>query len=212
MDEIFSCILSCLPLTLRRLLSRMQEGQGCFLSRLSEIRLRAGHQAALLLDGSNLLLPPVLSRAELAETLAALCGGSLYAYRESLRQGYLSAFGCRVGVAGRAVYEDGRVCGMADITSLCIRLPHVVPGAGDLAAKTLALLGFRAGLLVYSPPGGGKTTLLREMARTVSSGSYARRVALVDARGELYEPTFSPSCQIDVLRAYPLGEIGRAHV
>lgn len=206
MDEIFARILSCLPPALRQLLSRMKEGQGNFLSRLSEIRLRAGHQAALLLDGGNLLLPPVLSRAELADTLAALCGGSLYAHSESLRQGYLSAFGCRVGVAGRAVYDGGRVCGMADITSLCIRLPHAVPGAGDIAVKAFALLGGQAGLLIYSPPGGGKTTLLREFARTVSCGSCARRVALVDARGELYDPAFSPGCQVDVLRAYPLAE------
>lgn len=204
MDERFERILACLPPHLRKTLSHMREGQGDFLFRLSEIRLRAGHYAALTLDGDNLLLPLLISQEELSDTLAALCGGSLYAHSESLRQGYLSAFGCRVGVGGRAVYEGGRISGMAEVSSLCIRLGHTVPSAGRVAEEVFRRLSCRAGLLVYSPPGGGKTTLLREFARSISVGEAARRVAIVDARGELYDSDFPPACQVDVLRSYPL--------
>lgn len=204
MDERIEMMLACLPHPLRRALSRMREGQADWSARLSEIRLRAGHYVALVFDGENLALPISMSQAALNDTLAALCGGSLYAHSESLRQGYITAFGCRVGVAGRAVAEDGRIGAMADISSLCIRLPHSHPGAGAVAESVFRLLGCRAGLLVYSPPGGGKTTLLRELARSLSAGSAGRRVVLVDTRGELYDADFPPACQVDVLRGYPV--------
>ena len=198
-----ACI-ACLPQGVRQQLARMQEGQADFLARLSEIRLRAGHHAALLLDGENMLLPQVCTRTELAGTLDALVGGSLYAHSHSLRQGYLHACGCRIGVAGRAVWEDGSIIGVSDVTSLCIRIPHVVEGAGRVAEELFDRLGGRCGILVYSPPGVGKTTLLRELARSISCGATARRVTLVDARGELYDDSFSSACQVDVLRGYPL--------
>ena len=204
MVSYFERILSCLPAALRTTIAIMREGQTEFLSRLSEIRLLAGHYAVLTIDGGNLPLPLLFSREELEKTLSALCGDSLYAYSESLRQGFLFAFGCRVGVGGRAVYEGGQISGIAEISSLCIRLPHTVPGAGRVAEEVFRLLSCRAGLLIYSPPGGGKTTLLRELARAVSSGAQAKRVALIDARGELYDDDFPPACQVDVLRAYPL--------
>lgn len=93
---------------------------------------------------------------------------------------------------------------MAEISSLCIRWPHPVPGAGRVAESFFRCFHCRRGMLVYSPPGGGKTTLLREFARAISCGPAARRVALIDARGELYDEDFSPACQVDVLRGYSL--------
>lgn len=184
----------------------MDETQGGFEQRLSELRIRAGHNAALTLDGRNILLPTACTAAEVSESLAALCNGSLYAHSESLRRGFLSAFGYRVGVGGRAVTEEGVITGIADPTSLCIRIPHRIEGAGAVAHRLFRDLGCRAGILVYSPPGVGKTTLLRDLACSLSLGEGARRVALVDARGELYDPDAPPACQIDVLRGYPLAE------
>lgn len=200
----FFHILACLPPRLRQLLSRMREGQADLLWRLAEIRLRAGHQVALTLDGGNVPLPITMTEGDVTDTLAALCGGSLYAHGNALRGGYLSVHGCRIGVAGRAVYDERGVSGMAAVSSLCIRLPHSVPDAGRVAVETFRLLGCRRGLLIYSPPGGGKTTLLREFARTVSAGASACRTAIVDTRGELYDEAFPPACQVDVLRGYPL--------
>ncbi len=206
MKKQISALLDCLPSPLHRTLLRLARDQQDFYKRLSEVRLRQGHHAALVLDGENQLLPLICGAAEIKETLDRLCNGSLYLHRESMRQGYLSAFGCRVGLGGRAVIEHGMVEGISDVTSLCIRLPHTPPSSVAAARAVLAHMEIGGGLLIYSPPGGGKTTMLRELARALSCGSRARRVALVDSRGELYGPDFSSTCQIDVLRYYPLAQ------
>lgn len=206
MKEEFLRLLAALPPSVSRELFRMAEGQSDFEDRLSEIRLRARHNASVLLDGRSILLPAVLDGEQIGTTLTALCDGSVYTYDTSLAEGYLTAFGFRVGVGGRAVTEGGRVTGLADPTSLCIRIPHRIRGAGEGAARLFYSLGGRRGILVYSPPGVGKTTLLCDLARILSQGARAVRVALIDTRGELYDSTLPSACQIDVLRGYPLGK------
>ena len=206
MQENFEKLLDALPPSVVREIRRMADGQENFEQRLAEIRLRARHNASVTLDGRNILLPTVLDAEQVSATLGALCDGSVYAYDSSLAEGYLTAFGFRVGVGGRAVTEGGRVTGLASPTSLCIRIPHRVLGAGSEAARLFYALGGRHGILVYSPPGVGKTTLLSDLARTLSQGARAVRVALIDTRGELYDPTSPSACQIDVLRGYPLGK------
>lgn len=206
MQEGFSRLLAVLPPSVAHEIGRMAEGQADFEKRLSEIRLRVRHNASVVLDGRNILLPAVLDAEQVNATLTAFCDGSVYAYDASLAEGYLTAFGFRVGVGGRAVTEGGRVTGLADPTSLCIRIPHRIAGAGSEAARLFYALGGRRGILVYSPPGVGKTTLLCDLARILSQGPRAVRVVLVDTRGELYDPTLPAICQIDVLRGYPLGK------
>ncbi len=205
MPERYAPLLVCLPDGIRRELLALSSGYADFWERLFEIRLRAGHFVALTLDGRNLLLSSVLHPTELSTIFSNLCDNSVYAHAESLRQGYFSAYGCRVGVAGRAVWQDGCVVAMADLHSLCIRMPHRVAGAGAVAVRVFREMECRRGILVYSPPGIGKTTLLRDLAYTLSTGTDARRVAVVDTRGELYGADAPAACQIDVLLGYPQG-------
>ena len=58
-------------------------------------------------------------------------------------------------------------------------------------------------MLVYSPPGEGKTTLLRGVAAALASGAEAWRVAVIDSRGELGFSLDDASLCIDVLAGYP---------
>ncbi|MBQ8173824.1 MAG: stage III sporulation protein AA [Clostridia bacterium] len=199
-------LLACLPKHLYREITRMQETNADFWQRLEEIRLRAGHHAALTFDGRNCPLPIVLTKEEVAAAFADMCDRSVYAHAESLRAGYVSAFGFRVGVAGRIVVEGGRILTVTDVTSLSVRVPHHVPGAGEAAVRTFWDRHGKRGLLVYSPPGVGKTTLLRDVAYTLSRGERALRVALIDTRGELYGEEVPVACQLDVLRDCPIAE------
>lgn len=177
---------------------------------VEEIRLRAGRCATLTAGGRNISVPLVLSTAELTDTLTRLCGGSLYAYSQTINQGYISLpGGVRVGIAGRAVCEEGRVIGVYEIAGLCIRIPHRHGMMGDAVCRllrhTVSGDGAPHGVLIYAPPGEGKTTLLRAVAARMAGadGSPPLRTVVVDTRGELSFEMDDPGLCLDVLRGYP---------
>ena len=93
---------------------------------------------------------------------------------------------------------------MTDITSLNIRIPHRVRGAADGIYRLLERRGFADSLLVYSPPGVGKTTVLRELVEKLASGESAYNVAVVDSRCEL-AAGLDGTAAVDVLSSYPRG-------
>ena len=177
---------------------------------IEEIRLRAGRAATLTVAGRNMPVPMVLTSADLSSILTHLCGGSLYAYSQTINQGYITLpDGIRVGIAGRAVCEDGRVIGVYDIGGLCIRLPHRHGSMGEVVCRLLRRMasegGAPRGVLIYAPPGEGKTTLLRAVsARMAGADGHAPlRTVVIDTRGELSFEADDPRLCLDVLRGYP---------
>ncbi len=195
-------LTDCLPLALQRELVCLRRSIADFDERLSELRLRAGRASALTVGGECVSLMTQLTRADMDAMLGRFCRHSVYAYGDTLCEGYIRfSGGFRIGVAGCAVKEQGRVVGIKEVSSFCIRIAHAVPGAGRVAADTFRRLGGHCGLLIYSPPGVGKTTLLRDMADTLSRGRDALRVAVVDCRGEICGGT---GClgTVDVLEEY----------
>lgn len=150
-----------------------------------EFRLRAGRDASVLLpDGERTILAnrPV-TVSDLHTVLERATGASLHSAYESLRSGFVTTrTGCRVGVCGSAVCEGGSVRTLRDFSSLSIRIPRQCSGAADGIYGMLPHSPFPSVLLV-SPPGGGKTTLLRELIRRLSEDG--RRVCLADERGEV---------------------------
>lgn len=173
-------------------------------SPIEEIRLRAERCATLTVAGENLRLQTVLRGDELAELVTRFCGGSLYAHRDAIAQGFLSLpEGIRVGVCGRAAVENGRVVGIYDVTGLNIRLPCRVHRYGAEICRLLQVSG--ESVLIYAPPGEGKTTLLRGVAARMASGDRPRRVVVIDTRGELGFALEDPQLCLDVLLGYPRG-------
>ena len=177
---------------------------------VEEIRLRAGRQASLTVDGRNIMTSAILTEVDLAAILTRMCGGSLYAYSQTIHEGYITLpEGVRVGVAGRAVCEEGRIIGVCEITSLCIRLPHIHRAVGGEICRLLRGLnrGRTApqGILIYAPPGEGKTTLLRGVAVGLSGGDGLPplRTVAVDTRGELGFETEGRGLCLDILKGYP---------
>ncbi len=171
-----------------------------------EVRLRRDRRASITVGGENLPLSCILNGAEMDALLPALCEGSLYAHGETVCRGFLTLKGgIRVGICGRANTVDGRVLGVCEISSYAFRLPHAPPPLGGEICELLRTPR-REGVLLFAPPGIGKTTLLRAVAARMASGKHARRVAVVDTRGELCAGLEASALLLDLLSGYPRGD------
>lgn len=173
---------------------------------IEEIRLRAGARATLSTAHGNIFLKSSTSQKEISDILANMCGHSLYAYSDMINNGYVTLDGgIRVGVCGRAAVEGDRIIGVYGISSLNIRIPSDVREIGGEICRLLLEMTSSRGILIYSPPGVGKTTLLRSVARAMGSGDGAVRVAVIDTRCEIACFEDMRSLAIDVLSGYPKG-------
>ncbi len=167
-------LMSCLPRSVSEAVLKYNGDD------INEIRIHAGRFTSLTTSKGNYLTNVICSENDIRETVDEICGGSLHAYSETVRRGYIPFDGgVRIGVCGSV--SGGAV---RDITSLCIRIPRSVSGVGRSLCKQLIRVG--GGMLIYSPPGEGKTTLLRDIAICLSTPPYQRRVAVIDSRGEIY--------------------------
>lgn len=170
--------------------------------RLQEIRLRACLPLSILVDnreyfvdrqGRIVDIPGEAARPlpeELENLLGHLCKYSIYAFADEIRQGFLTVQGGhRVGLAGQVILDgEGRIKNMKYIRYLNIRIAHQIRGAADALMPCLYEDGQVMSTLLISPPGGGKTTMLRDIIRQVSDGTvYGRgiNVSVVDERSEI---------------------------
>ncbi len=153
------------------------------LTAAEEIRLRLGHAPTELVAGRE---TPLSSRAvterDINCVLERATGASLHTHINELREGYIFARGLRIGVCGAAAVQSGEVSAFRRVTSLNIRIPHEFSGNMDIAYNEMTR-GARKSVLIISPPGGGKTTALRELVRRLSNSG--ANVSVADERGEL---------------------------
>lgn len=127
--------------------------------------------------------------------LAGQC--SVYAVEEQIKRGFITAAnGERIGLAGEYVYEKGQPLTIRNITSLCIRVPHEVLNSGQ-AIFDLCMSDKLRSVLICSPPGLGKTTILRDLSRVISE-KYRKNVLICDERGEI--AICESEMQCDVLK------------
>lgn len=157
---------------------------------LTEVRLRAGQPIeARGAWGSELVGAPI-ERMELDELVLAMTGYSIYACEERIRQGFFTLpQGHRVGLSGQYASDKSGISALSGTLSMCIRIARAVEGAADGLMPRLVAGGVLQSALILSPPGMGKTTMLRDAARQLSQAGF--RVALADERGELAAPTAS---------------------
>lgn len=171
---------------------------------IEEIRLRRGQLCTLTSGGENIPLEIGASAEDMRRIFEDVCGGSVYAHADSIRKGYVTLEGgIRVGVVGRAATEDGRVTGVYDISALCFRLPRRILRVGEPVCELLRELDGTGGVLVFSPPGHGKTTLLRSVIAKMAGGESPLRVVVIDTREELCSFFSGESLCVDVLTGYP---------
>ena len=211
------------PLGLRGLLKTAVED----FEELQEIRLRVQAPVLLIYDNREYFLSRsgrmdrkrdsayIVSKEEMCETLEYVGGYSLYAFEEEMKQGYITiAGGHRVGIAGKVILDGGRVRSMKNISFINIRLSHQKKGCADRVLPYLWRGKSICHTLIISPPGCGKTTLLRDIIRQLSNGNETvsgMTVGVVDERSELagcYQgvPQNDLGMRTDVLDGCPKSE------
>lgn len=142
---------------------------------------------------------------EIASIINAVTGGSIYSYAEQIKSGFITGYhGVRIGLAGEYVMQNNYVNTIANITSLNIRIAHDIVNC----AKSICTEIFDkeiCSVLLFSKPGMGKTTKLRDIARFLSEEKHLN-VLIFDERSEIcgldwYGNGFQIGDRIDVIRS-----------
>lgn len=184
------------------------------MDRLSELRIRNGKPVRACYGGTYYYLCEsgvtkdraaafVAERNEAEKIVMRACDRSLYAVTDSVKRGYIPVpGGIRVGVCGSYVLTGTEVASVKDFSSVNIRIPHEVKGCAAALYSRLADGDGICNTLIISKPGGGKTTLLRDLCRIVSDRG--RNVLLCDEKYELAscaggEPTLDVGSNTDVV-------------
>ena len=131
----------------------------------------------------------ILSRKEMEQILVRASRFSVYAAQQQIKEGYITIQGGhRIGICGEVMEQDGNICGIRNIYSYNIRIAHEVRGCAECIYPFLWKNERLLNTLIISPPGCGKTTLLRDLLRMISDGDDehpALTVCIADERGEI---------------------------
>ena len=185
---------------------------------VEEIRIRIGKPVEIALGGYYEFLPIIATEEETAQFLSRLTQFSMYTMEEELKRGYITIEGGhRVGIAGKVILDKGYVKAIVHISSFNIRIAREKVGCAEFLLPHLYSDGWHSTMII-GPPQTGKTTLLRDVARVISSGTStashtiaARKVGIVDERSEIAGcvrgvPQLQFGDRIDVLDACPKAE------
>lgn len=170
--------------------------------KLQEIRLRVNQPVIVLIDNEEWFLTESgkltcdisyamrCKEKELEAILSHVCHYSVYAFADEIRQGFLTIpGGHRIGIAGQVILEEReQVRNIKYIRYLNIRIAHEIKGVSEKTLPYLYHEGEVLNTLIISPPGCGKTTMLRDLVRNFSEGNAygrGRNVGLVDERSEI---------------------------
>lgn len=196
--EIRQAIAACPP-ELQRAVEALPETSQ---QRMEELRLRIGREATVTIGEREAPLA-VTVKSEWVETiLASATGHAVYSAQEMMKNGFVTLRGGhRLGICGTAVYQNGTMSTLKDISSLNLRIARELKGIGKRAADWLWTRP--RSTLIIGPPGRGKTTLLRDLIFQLSQ-RFSHRVCVADERMELAAavdgvPQFDLGSKTDVL-------------
>ena len=185
---------------------------------LQEIRCRINQPLFLrYAQQQESLVAETVTMAHMQHLVSRITQGSLYAWEEEFRRGYLTLpGGHRVGLVGKGVLEHGQIRTLKQISGLNFRIARAVPGVANPLISQIYNDGNVLNCLIVSPPGCGKTTMLRDAVRQLSNGVSSMglkgmHVAVVDERSELAGsvagiPQLDVGCRTDVLDGCPKSE------
>ena len=200
--------LSFLPDDVRNALSHLN------FNYLSEIRLRRGQPVIIEYKGEYKYISAfgvtdnannLITVREIEPIIMSATNGCIYNFTEQMKNGFITVgHGIRIGIAGEYVTQNGEVTTIKEITSLNIRIPHNVVNCADFIVENLLFNGLHSTLL-YSKPGFGKTTMLRDIALSLSK-TQKYNILIFDERSEISaicgQEGYDLGDRVDVIRCY----------
>lgn len=190
-------ILKIVSLKLKKILEQSE----IEFDRLQELRLRMNEPFIIIYQGKEYFMSQrgeilrdsqnayYITGTDIKETLEYISNFSLYAYEDEIRQGFITVQGGhRIGLAGKVIMEQGQVKSVKHISFINIRMSHEKKGCSEHILPYIYDGDQVCHTLIISPPGGGKTTLLRDIVRMISDGSEKHpgvSVGIVDERSEI---------------------------
>ncbi len=162
------------------------------ISNLTEIRLRVNKPAYMFISGIEYGINEkgiskfdgiIFTSDDAKEMWRRLCEGSPYSTTIQQKAGFITIDGNRIGFCGEYAFQEENIKHINVITSFCVRIKHEVKGCGNKVFRYLFDNNEFENTLVISPPGCGKTTLLRDITRLLSSDGY--NICVADERNEI---------------------------
>ncbi len=206
-------VLALLPKDLAQMVESMME----FQTSIEELRLRLNRPIEVL-SGGQVLYPDrerLLNFNDMRILMGNLSAFSLYTLEEELKRGYVTiSGGHRVGINGKVVTEGSQVKLIRDVSSLNIRIARERIGVAHPLQAALCVNNRWQNTLIIGSPQTGKTTMLRDLARIISTGTRdlpAHKVGIIDERSEIAGcikgvPQNTFGIRVDVLDACPKAE------
>ena len=169
---------------------------------LEEIRIRVSKPIIIKLNTGDKILNYIITTQDILEILAKITENSIYSHQRQICEGYITLKGGhRVGITGNVVMENEKVININYIYSLNFRIAKQIIGASEKIVKEVIDNSNIYNTLIISPPGAGKTTILRDLIRIISQD---KTVGVVDERGEIAamyknEPQNNIGVKVDIL-------------
>lgn len=169
---------------------------------LEEIRIRVAKPIILRLNTKEIITEYIVSTEDILEILEKITENSLYSYQKQICSGYITLKGGhRVGISGNVVMEENKVINVNYVYSFNFRISRQILGASDSIIKEIFNNDKIYNCLIISPPGAGKTTILRDLIRNLST---YKTIGVVDERGEIAamyknEPQNDMGLKVDIL-------------
>lgn len=160
---------------------------------LEEIRFRNNKPIILKFSNKEKELDTKIKTKDILETLQYVCDNSIYSYQSQICEGYITIKGGhRIGITGNTVIENEKIVNIKYISGMNFRIARQIIGASNNILKHVLNLENNNvyNTLIVSPPGSGKTTILRDLIRNISNGISemnfkGKSISVVDERGEI---------------------------
>ncbi|SDB99892.1 stage III sporulation protein AA [Pelagirhabdus alkalitolerans] len=182
-------------------------------NQIEEIRIRLNQPIEFVLNNQDYVTHgSSIQPAHCQYIFTRISGYSTYRLAEELKQGYITVKGGhRIGIVGQVVINNSQIEHLQNISSFNIRIAKESIGISESIIHHLRDNNRYFNTLLIGPPQSGKTTLLRDIARYIGSGSNkhpAQKVLIIDERSEIAgcvdgAPQFNLGRRTDVLDHCP---------